>query len=729
RHYLGGWISALPRPLLNRLLFKQAARPQPDFAGMSGPFCLELGEEGMRRWAERFSADLPFPDNDDASRIWRASSDARAMSYELKRWDLFGSMHPNSYEIELHERSEDYLPDLCWELLDAPDPRQRYWACSHLLRLIPRTWSDSPSDERLRLLRAMLTDDHFMVTSLLFRDGGLDLDDQSNLLQDELRQCLHHEAEPVRVMAAAELIEMGDAAGVAFAARALPEACEATADALLYAFSWGSDATSDEQKMTLLAPMISWMRRHKVGGRIVNALGEIPPQAVPAITEMLDDPELEVRRDTAWILGEIGDPSAVPTLEKLLDHPDGRMRINALGALGKILQADVAPYLDDFLRSDDPDDREAAFWAAYNAEDVKLMAQVVRRAPETCIDMGIHGYDGITDVWWPPARKFMGYSEAPGMDGREPARAELDPILAACHEVLADADASRRGRFNAAWFVLWHNAELTSAVEADDGPRRDPPLPDELLPCVRTVLESPDLWPDWVAFKVEEQIGRVRSPEMVPALREAMLASPGPRDAFVEALAHIEPEGVELLLDDLRSEDDAVVRRAVEALLKAGVQAALEPIMDLYHSGRLRLPLHWLQQMDEAKTKPAVLAAIAADPSQVTSGDLRTLRWADEERGLALAREVLGLRTAHTVRGTAISMLAHTDSPEDLPLLRRVVHDELELYWLRYRALRGIERHRPEEAREIARRWTRDPRYDIRHLGRQILRGEEKYYL
>lgn len=735
-YHMGDWMSALPRPLLNRLLFKQAARPHTDLTGAPGPFFLELGEAGMRRWAGRFSADVPFPSNQDASRLWRASTNeygGDGLDGLPERWDLFGTMSPNSYEIELHERAEDYLPDLCWELLDAPDPRQRYWACSHLLRLIPPTRRDQPIGDRVKLLRAMLTDEHFMVTSLLFRDRYLDLDGQSEMFHDELRQCLQHEAEPVRVMAAAALIKMGDAEGVDFAARALPDACEETAGVLLYAFYWDSEATSDEQKMTLLGPMISWMRRHKVGGRVVGALGDMPPQAVPAITEMLDDPELEVRRDTALILGKIGDPSAVPTLEKLLDHLDGRMRINALGALGKILRADVAPYLDSFLDSDDPADQEAAFWAAYNAEDVELMAQVVRRAPEG-LDMSLWGI--MSSRWLPnmaPAVRTVTLEERLTSDALPYKRPQLpSPVLEAARAVLAYPGATLRGRWNAASLIVWNWSKANPTTWGEDDRQVVPEgLPDEVWSALCLILDNRDLVPKYRGSEtshIEAALGSVRRREAVPQLARWARGYWGYRP-IGDALAHIEPEGVQVLLDDLRSEEDDMARAAANALLRVGVEAALEPIMDLYRSGRLRLSHDSLRQMDEAKTKQAALDAIVADPLKVTRDDLRTIGWADEARGLALAREVLGVRRGYSPRSVAISMLARTDSPEDLALLRSVARDELELSWLRYRALRGIERQRPEEAREIARRWTRDHRYGVRHLGRQVLRGEEQHYL
>ncbi|HUS80066.1 MAG TPA: HEAT repeat domain-containing protein, partial [Armatimonadota bacterium] len=538
---------------------------------------------------------------------------------------------------------------------------------------------------------------------------------------DELRACLHHQAEPMRVMAAAKLIEMGDPEGVAFAARELPDACCETATVLLRAMWWDSDVLRDEQKMSLLGPLIAWMRRHVVGGYVVNVLGTMPAQAIPAITEMLDDPELEVRRDTASILGDIGDRSAVPTLEKLLSDPDGQMRINALGALGEILRADVAPYLDRFLGSNDPDDREAAYMAAYNAEDVGQMAQVFRRIPETCSPTG---YDAITATW-EPARGFVGSPSPPGAEEREPDRTALDPLVAAARDVFGDPAASRQARLNAAWFILWHDGEVTPPDDEEAWPRTYPPLPASLVPCLTTVLESPDLWWRYGSPHIETEIARVRSPEAVPALAAAMPAENVPRDAVAQALAHIDPEGVKVLLDSLGSGDDDIVRRAAYALLQAGVPAALGPAMDLYRHGRLRLTRDSLTQMDEATAKQAVLDAVVTDPVKVTSDDLRMLKWADEERGLALARAVLQVRTAHSPRRTAISLLRHKGLREDLPLLRRIAGDDLELYWLRYEALRAIEKTRPAEAREIARQWTHDRRFDMRHCGRLLLRGEE----
>jgi len=300
RYYVGDWLGALPRPLEDQVLLKVAARPQMYLAGVPGLFGLDEGEQGMRRWAVHFSADIAFPSNAEATRSWRQvtdEDDRYAVDEMAERWDLLGPMQPDSYEIELWESSPTYLPGLCWKLLKAPDPRQRYWAGWHLLRLLPRGDSDPPDPDRIKLLRAILRDEHFMIQSLVEGDGHLNLQGNAAPLRDELRACLKHEAEPIRAMAAGSLIEIGDPEGLVFAARELPDACYATANALVGGIWWASDKLSNEQKMSLLPSLIAWMRRHVVGGYVVNMLGTMPPQAIPAISEMLDDPELEVRRD------------------------------------------------------------------------------------------------------------------------------------------------------------------------------------------------------------------------------------------------------------------------------------------------------------------------------------------------------------------------------------------------------------------------------------------------
>jgi HEAT repeat protein len=91
-------------------------------------------------------------------------------------------------------------------------------------------------------------------------------------------------------------------------------------------------------------------------------LGEIGPEAVPALLPQLDDPGEYTRTRAARALGRIGPAArdAVPALRKRLANEWNRVRLWAAYALIRIT-GDPKPYLPVLLELWD----EGAGWAAY----------------------------------------------------------------------------------------------------------------------------------------------------------------------------------------------------------------------------------------------------------------------------------------------------------------------------------------------------------------------------
>lgn len=82
--------------------------------------------------------------------------------------------------------------------------------------------------------------------------------------------------------------------------------------------------------------------------------------AVPALVELMSDPEATIRGCTAWALGEIKDSRAQAGLEHSLMDMDSSVRRAAAQALGKLADASVVESLRKLSIDADRYVREAA---------------------------------------------------------------------------------------------------------------------------------------------------------------------------------------------------------------------------------------------------------------------------------------------------------------------------------------------------------------------------------
>jgi HEAT repeat protein len=131
------------------------------------------------------------------------------------------------------------------------------------------------------------------------------------------------------------------------------------------------------------------------------SFGEIP---VPAVTELLSDPDLRVQRQAMDALGEMGPvaKAAVSALIKKLEHPDPDVRERAAYALQRIGPAakDAAPALTKMLKDPEQGNRHTAAAAlgrlGKNAQEaipslIEMLAgdaESARKAAEALGDIG-----------------------------------------------------------------------------------------------------------------------------------------------------------------------------------------------------------------------------------------------------------------------------------------------------------------------------------------------------
>jgi len=91
--------------------------------------------------------------------------------------------------------------------------------------------------------------------------------------------------------------------------------------------------------------------------------------------------------------------------------------------------------------------------------------------------------------------------------------------------------------------------------------------------------------------------------------------------------------------------------------------------------------------------------------------------------------QLLERRDAGYDRYAAISSLQRLHSHAAFRQALSLANSDFEVYSLRYWALRAVEKRDKALAQQIAARWTRDYRYQMRDAGRLLLAGEPKGYL
>jgi len=99
--------------------------------------------------------------------------------------------------------------------------------------------------------------------------------------------------------------------------------------------SFGSAAAS---AVPYLAALIDETQETQTNWAVIRALGEIGPDALPALTQLLDSESLWTRAAAAQAVGTIGPEaaSAIPKLDAFLEVPDDRLRNAALRGLAGI---------------------------------------------------------------------------------------------------------------------------------------------------------------------------------------------------------------------------------------------------------------------------------------------------------------------------------------------------------------------------------------------------------
>ncbi len=148
-----------------------------------------------------------------------------------------------------------------------------------------------------------------------------------------------------------------------------------------------------------------------LSGYIQESLIRFARKDVEPVIQSLTSPDPRVRRETAYLLGELGDPLAVEPLARLLDDPDPVVRKNACYALGALAPATGDPgWVVRALvaRLGDPDgdvaDQARSALVRFGRAAVDALVEVCRNARPHVV---VRALNALRDIGSPQAEPVM----------------------------------------------------------------------------------------------------------------------------------------------------------------------------------------------------------------------------------------------------------------------------------------------------------------------------------
>lgn len=171
-------------------------------------------------------------------------------------------------------------------------------------------------------------------------------------------------------------------------------------------------------------------RLHGIWG--LGQLGRKDAAAVKGLDALLDDPDIEVRANSAKVLGEARRHQARPRLVAALRDPSPRVQFHAALALKRVGTADDVPAILDYLRGErDAYQRHGAVIALAGIGDVKALEAA---ATEASVNVRLGALLALRRLERPEVARFLKDSDPPVV--LEAARAIYDtPIVGALTEL------------------------------------------------------------------------------------------------------------------------------------------------------------------------------------------------------------------------------------------------------------------------------------------------------
>jgi cyclophilin family peptidyl-prolyl cis-trans isomerase/HEAT repeat protein len=298
------------------------------------------------------------------------------------------------------------------------------------------------------------------------------------------------------------------------------------------------------------------------------------PEAVPALQQVLGDPDVEVRQMAAFALGLIGDAAARPALLNALRDPDPLVQGRSAEALATIGDKSDAAAIatmvkthvqGDVLMSIAPDDLAWPLSPQIESARLGLYALVRLGSFDGIASAVLDASGGPVSTWWPVAYAL-------GRAGDARAVPPLLSLLATPGRFTAAFAARGLGTLKAQNastalrdIVMKRQRDAVVVIQAIRALAAIRDIPS--VPLLEKILADGEADPT-LRLEAATAMGAIHSPDMLDFVIDLMSdASPGIRGAAVRALALIDPETFLTALSGLDPDRDWTVRVAqAEAL-------------------------------------------------------------------------------------------------------------------------------------------------------------------
>jgi HEAT repeat protein len=299
----------------------------------------------------------------------------------------------------------------------------------------------------------------------------------------------------------------------------------------LYAIELFGETRSDYTNKLLIQALKN--PNHNVRRKTADVLGKIGgDKAVESLVLALKDSDYAVRRKTVDVLGKIGSNKAVAPLIQALKDSDNYVRENAVEALGKIGGEKAVEALIQTL--EDSDDNVS--WNVVVALDMIGSDRAIEALIQTL-------KDSDDNVRWNTIEALSTISN--------------DKVIEPLIQSLKDPDDN----------IRWKVAEALGMIGNDQA----------IKPLIQS-LKDPD---DDVRWKVAEALGMIGNDQAIKPLIQSLKDSNyAVRGNSAKALGMIGNEKtIEPLIQSLKDSEIYVRRKAIEALGKIGCKNAVAPII------------------------------------------------------------------------------------------------------------------------------------------------------
>lgn len=780
-------IYDLPPSLALPLCAEYVSRPEGNRNDAAKLLFLDQGAAGMRLWAKSFLSQTGLPDVAAANRAW----DAGKNEWEdfMRRWSISHWMHPAPYEIALYDEPEKQetramVRQVAEEARQSEAAPQRLWGYYHLAML-------TPEDGTMELLREALADSCWMIPVMFLEEHQFGLDDEAyEALAPTLRRLAGSPCKAIRCTAAQIMAEHADPAAPDALAAMLREGSARDHEEVGWIVTEYTHDWTDEQRLRLLEPLLAVNKMKRGPTYVCNALGTMPEAAWPTMAELLQHPWPGTRQGGAEIAGLIGAKASVPLLVRALDDPKAQVRDAALESLAVILHEQAAPYILRVFDGGNPAARGAAYEAALKADDPALVARLILTKPQLVVPP-TDVFGPPDDDFGIPVVKETRIGADRGEES-ETVTTVVPELLAVAQRLFADKHQPVRVRVVAAEAILkasvpsrW--SEGPSGPPGDEGPGEPPgksegpggpragskggpgarekaatqltSLPPELWPVLEFALRHFPWGINWGPNETEPIVDAarlVRNPDAVPTLVGILRGAPnhplgGPSanelgQAIVASLLQIKPEGeaafwrlversnpkiqISLLQQtngSMEGRPPVSSEKLAEACVRLLRRKPLDPRQLLSVVVLVPPDAGEALQLAREALREAYVHWTPGGPARIDY--LRALSRLRDPQVETLYLQLLERRDAGYDRYAAISSLQRLHSHAAFRQALSLANSDFEVYSLRYWALRAVEKRDKALAQQIAARWTRDYRYQMRDAGRLLLAGEPKGYL